>query len=68
MNVVTIPKKLIQKGDLLVVEKRNFERLTQENAELRMAIRAILAGEVALRRGKTRSFRAFLENKFPQYA
>lgn len=68
MNVITIPKKLIQKGDLLVVEKHNFERLTQENVELRMAIRAILAGELALRKGKTRSFKDFLKNKFPQHA
>jgi len=67
METITIPKKLIQKGDLVVVEKHSFERLTQENTELRMAIRAILAGELALRKGKTRNFKDFLKSKFPQY-
>lgn len=68
MTTITIPKKLTKGGDLMVVEKENFEKLVKENAELKLAMRAILEGELALRQGKTRSFRDFLKSKFPRYA
>lgn len=35
--------------------------------EIRTAIKAVVAGELALRRGETRAFKAFLRDKFPQY-
>ncbi|MDP1994769.1 MAG: hypothetical protein Q8K40_05940 [Ignavibacteria bacterium] len=68
MTTITIPKKLTKGGDLMVVEKENFEKLVKENAELKLAMRAILEGELALRQGKTRSFGDFLKSKFPRYA
>jgi len=68
MTIITIPKKIVQRGDLIVVEKRSFEKLTKENAELKSAIKAVLEGELALRQGKTRSFRDFLKSEFPRYA
>ena len=66
-KIITIPKNLI-KDDLIVIQKESFERLNKENLELRKAIRAILAGELALRKGETRPFRQFLKAKFPNYA
>ena len=51
----------------MVVEKASFERLTKENMELRMAIKTVVAGELALRQGRTRSFREFLKSKFSHY-
>jgi len=68
MNTLTVPRKLTGKYNLLVVEKGSFERLTKENAELRMAVKAVVAGELALRNGRTRTFSAFLKDKFPRYA
>ncbi len=68
MTTITIPKKIAQSGDLIVVEKRNFEKLAKENAELKSAIKAVLEGELALRQGKTRSFKDFLKSEFPRYA
>lgn len=68
MNTLTVPRKLTGKYDLLMVEKVSFERLTKENAELRMAVKAVVAGELALRGGRTQSFSAFLKDKFPHYA
>ena len=68
MTTITIPKKIIQNNHLIVVEKKSFEKLTKENAELKLAIKAILGGELAMVQGKTRSFKEFLKSKFPQYA
>jgi len=66
-KVITIPKSLI-KDDLIVVQKERLNKLTKENIELKAALRAILLGEMALRKGKTRTFRQFLKSKFPSYA
>ncbi|MEK7635689.1 MAG: hypothetical protein AAB405_01205 [Patescibacteria group bacterium] len=68
MTTVTISKKITKGHDLVVIEKENFDRLTKENMELKSAIKAILDGELALRRGTTRSFKDFLKLKFPKYA
>ena len=67
-KVITIPKNLIGEDDLVVIEKTKFRKLSEENEELRSALEAILAGELALRKGKTRTFRQFLKSKFPAYA
>jgi len=66
-KIITIPKSLI-KDDLIVVQKESLNKLTKENIELKAALRAILLGEMALRKGKTRTFRQFLKSKFPSYA
>lgn len=66
-KVITIPKHLV-KDDLIVIQKESLEKLNKENLELKKAIQAILAGEIALRKGKTRSFAQFLKSKFPSYA
>jgi hypothetical protein len=68
MTTITIPKKIAQSGDLIVVEKKNFEKLTKENIELKSAIKAVLEGELALCQRKTRSFKDFLKSEFPRYA
>jgi len=67
-KVITIPKNLIREDDLVVIEKTKFRKLSKENEELRSALQAILAGELALRKRKTRTFRQFLKSKFPAYA
>ncbi len=51
-----------------MVERGSLERLEKENDELQLAMKAVLAGESALRRGKTRTFSHFLRRKLPQYA
>ena len=66
-TLVTIPKNLARK-DLVVIEKKAWENLEKENEELRHAVQAIIAGERALRRGKTRSFLEFLKAESPRYA
>ena len=68
MATITIPKNLIRSNDLTVIEKRKLEEMTKENMELKMAIKAILSGESALRQGKTRSLSNFLKVKSPKYA
>ena len=62
-----IPKNLTRNDDLLVVEKKDFEKITEENRELRLALKAIIAGENALKEGKTRPMKDFLKSVFPGY-
>ena len=66
-KVITIPKE-IAKDDLIITGKESFERLNKENSELKKTIQAILAGEIALKKGKTRTFRQFLKSKYRDYA
>jgi len=68
MATITIPKKLIKYGDLMVIDRKSFEKISKENTELRLALKAIVEGELALRQGRTRSFKDFLKSKFPRYA
>ena len=68
MVTLTIPRPMIKNGDLVVLEREDFERLAKENKELRLAIKAIVVGELELRRGKTRTFNDFLKARFPKYA
>lgn len=67
MTTITIPKKLI-KDDLLIIERKSFEKMFKENKELRLAIKAVVEGELALRKGRTRNFKDFLKSRFPKYA
>ena len=66
-TILTIPKNLARK-DLVVIDKKAWESLSKENEELRQAVKAIIAGEKALFRGKTRSFQEFLKAEFSRYA
>lgn len=68
METLVIPKKLAKNRDLVVIERVDFERLTQENLELHFALKVILEGERALRQKKTRSLKDFLRSEFPEYA
>jgi hypothetical protein len=66
-EIITIPKKIAKKGDLVIIQKESLKKLTKENKELRSALKAILKGEIALKKGKIRSFREFLRSKFSSY-
>ena len=66
---ITLPKFVFGgKDGVVILPLRKWERLEKEKSELRLAVEAILAGELALRKGETRIFREFLKSKFPQYA
>ncbi|MEK7791130.1 MAG: hypothetical protein AAB309_05855 [Deltaproteobacteria bacterium] len=67
-KTITIPKGLSQKDELVVIGRKDLEKITKENAELRSAIRAIFSGELALRKKKTRTFREFLTSEFSRHA
>jgi len=64
MATITIPKKLIKYGDLMVIDRKSFEKISKENTELRLALKAIVEGELALRQGRTRSFKDFLKSRY----
>ena len=51
----------------MVIEKKEYRKLVNENEELRRALKAVVEGERARREGKTRTFRQFLKAELPQY-
>ena len=65
-KIINIPKNL-SKGGLVIIQKDRLERLNKENSELKEAVRAILAGEKALRPKKTRTFGQFVKSKYSNY-
>jgi len=66
---ITLPKSVFGgKEGVVILPLKKWEKLEKEKSELRLAVEAILAGELALRKGKTRIFREFLNSEFPQYA
>lgn len=68
MTTITIPKKLIKNDDLMVVDRESFEKISKENMELRLAIKAITEGEKDLRKGKTRNLKDFLKSGLLKHA
>lgn len=68
MTIINIPKNIIKKGDLVIVEKKYLDELNKEKEELESAFKAILSGELALKQKKTRPFKDFLKAKFLEYA
>lgn len=50
MTTTVTSKKLI----------KDFEKIYKENLELRAALKAVMAGEMALRQKRTRSMKKFL--------
>jgi len=66
---ITLPKLAIrEKEGVVILPLKKWEKIEKENLELRLAIEAILAGELALQKKQTRPFREFLKSEFPQYA
>ena len=67
---ITLSKSTIirEKEGVVILPLRKWEKIEKENSELRLAIGAILSGELALQKGQTRPFREFLKSEFPQYA
>lgn len=67
-NIIIPKSALREKEGVVILPLKRWEKLEKENLELRLAVEAILAGESALQRGETRTFREFLRAEFPQYA
>jgi len=68
-QILTLPKSSIREGEgIVVLPLKRWKAIEKEHAELYSALQAVIAGEVALRKKQTRSFREFLTSVFPQYA
>ena len=66
---ITISRLLIKKEEgVVIVPLKRWEKIEKEHKELQLAVEAILAGEIALRKKQTRPFSVFLESEFPEYA
>jgi hypothetical protein len=63
-QTIALPKSaLIKKEGVVVLPLKKWRDIEKENLELRLAIKAIFAGETAFRQKKTRSFREFLKSE-----
>ena len=66
---VTLPKSSIRgKEGVVVLPLKRWKEIEKERAELYSALQTVIAGEVALRKKQTRTFRRFLAFEFPRYA
>ena len=66
---ITLPKSAFREREgIVILPLKRWRVIEKEHAEFRSAIQAIMAGELALRKKQTRSFREFLKAEFPQYA
>ena len=53
MNVITIPKKLAQKGDLVVIPRKDYEAFSEWKKALRIRlVRPTKSELAAIRRGR----------------
>lgn len=59
---------IIKKEGMVILSLKKWEKVEKENQELRLAVQAILSGELARQKKQTRSFLAFLRSEFPSYA
>lgn len=66
-NIITLSKNAIKQEGVVILPLKKWEEIEKEKTELRLAIKAILTGELALRQKQTRPFREFLKSEFPQY-
>jgi len=68
-KTLTLPKSAIRgKEGIVILPLKRWEKIKKENQELRLAVEAIISGELARQKNQTRSFREFLKSEFPQYA
>ena len=59
---ITLSKVKVRNG-LVVLSLKKWQKMEKEKWELGQAIEAILAGELELKEGKTRSFEDFLASR-----
>ncbi len=67
-NIILPKSAMREKEGVVILPLKKWKKIEKENLELRLAIEAILSGELALQKKQTRSFREFLRSEFPQYA
>ena len=56
------------KEGVVILPLKRWKEIEREHAELYSALQAVIAGEVALRKKQTRTFREFLTSEFPRNA
>ncbi|MEK7664813.1 MAG: hypothetical protein AAB361_01585 [Patescibacteria group bacterium] len=65
-NIILSKTAVDEKNGVVVLPLKKWQKMEKEKLELRGAIKAILSGELSLRKGKTRSFKDFIKDKYAQ--
>jgi len=69
LKILTLSESTVkERGGVVVLPLEKWKMFERENQELRLAVEAILSGELARQKKQTRSFREFLKSEFPQHA
>ena len=69
LKILTLSESTVkERGGVVVLPLEKWKMFEKENQELRLAVEAILSGELARQKKQTRSFREFLKSEFPQHA
>lgn len=66
-NITLKKSTIMEKEGVVILPLKRWKKIEKENLELRLAIEAVLSGELALRKNQVRPFREFLKSEFPQY-
>ncbi len=60
-NTLTIPKRITQGEELVVIRRQEYKQLQKHLAELKDALAKILQGEKELKKGKTRLIKSLAD-------
>lgn len=63
-KIIISKSKIRKEKGVVVLPLVKWQKSEKEKFELQEAMKAILAGELALRTGKTRSFKDFIKDKY----
>lgn len=61
-NIILSKSAVDKKNGVVILPLEKWEKIEKKNRELQMAVEAILAGELAFKQKKTRSFEEFLKD------
>ena len=68
-STLTLPKSSIrEKEGIVILPLKRWKEIEKEHMELYSALQTVIAGEMALRKKQTRTFRELLTSEFPRYA
>ncbi|MEK7658355.1 MAG: hypothetical protein AAB352_00635 [Patescibacteria group bacterium] len=63
-KVILLKSTVRREKGVVVLPLEKWQKLEKEKYELKEVVKAVLEGELALRSGKTRSFRDFIKDKY----
>jgi len=67
-NIILSKSAINKQKGVVVLSLAKWQKMEKEMMEIKDAMEAILEGELDLKKGRTKSFKDFIKEDFPQYA